>query len=175
LSIYKGDPMENLLRCSKCGQYKNPSEFIKDKNTTRGYVYMCKPCWNEYYEEPKRKDKRRAYQRERNKKLYSKNRDEILKKAREKNKQDPEAQMFRMYKYKYGLTREDYIKLMENQGGSCAICGNKFSESIKAHVDHCHTTDVVRGLLCGACNRGIGLLKEDPKIFQSAADYLYLH
>ena len=39
-------------------------------------------------------------------------------------------------------------------------------------VDHCHTTGKVRGLLCQSCNTGIGLLKEDTKLFMAAIEYL---
>jgi len=39
-------------------------------------------------------------------------------------------------------------------------------------VDHCHQSGAVRGLLCADCNMGIGKLKEDPLVFQSAIQYL---
>ena len=75
---------------------------------------------------------------------------------------------------RYGLTRDDFWKLLEKQGGVCAICGT--SEPGKGRtrmcVDHCHRTGKVRGLLCGSCNRSIGQLGDDPDILQRAADYL---
>ena len=43
------------------------------------------------------------------------------------------------------------------------------------HVDHDHRTNSVRGLLCGSCNRGIGLLQENPKHLYRAAQYITDH
>lgn len=40
------------------------------------------------------------------------------------------------------------------------------------HVDHCHTSNKVRGLLCGGCNVGIGMFREDKAIFLAALAYL---
>ncbi|MEU2875492.1 endonuclease VII domain-containing protein [Streptomyces sp. NPDC007070] len=41
-----------------------------------------------------------------------------------------------------------------------------------AHVDHCHRTGRVRGVLCFNCNSGLGLLRDDPDVVYRAADYL---
>ena len=76
---------------------------------------------------------------------------------------------------KYGLTSEKYNQMVENQGGVCAICKTKpnFNKWKKRFaIDHCHTTGRVRGLLCDACNRGIGMLKDDPSILENAIKYL---
>lgn len=77
---------------------------------------------------------------------------------------------------KYGLTRDMFDTLWMIQGGCCAICGEQFHEyeegHQREHVDHDKVTGKVRGLLCNACNRGIGYLKHDPKIFHAAADYM---
>lgn len=54
------------------------------------------------------------------------------------------------------------------QGGRCAVCG----EEKKLHVDHCHDTGKVRGMLCFACNTGIGKLKDDPDLLLAAHRYL---
>ena len=77
-------------------------------------------------------------------------------------------------KNKYGITEEDYQLMFDNQGGKCAICLSvKQSGKWQRHgVDHCHTTGVVRALLCNACNRGIGLLKDNPELLRSAANYI---
>lgn len=64
--------------------------------------------------------------------------------------------------HKYGLTLADKTRMHQEQDGSCAICRELVAlEDI--HVDHCHTSGKVRGLLCGACNKALGLLKDDPK------------
>lgn len=81
----------------------------------------------------------------------------------------------------YGLTVEQYDALLLAQNRRCAICrtdtpANKRGRAIRAFcVDHDHETGAVRGLLCSACNRGIGLLKDDVAIAEAAADYLKRH
>ena len=58
----------------------------------------------------------------------------------------------------YGLSLDDYEALSEAQGYRCAICdGNWVGRLV---VDHCHKTQRVQGLLCNACNRGLGMLKD---------------
>jgi hypothetical protein len=69
---------------------------------------------------------------------------------------------------KYNLTIEAYDLLSESQQGLCKIC----NLMKKLHVDHDHKTGKVRGLLCGSCNRAIGLLQENLKVFIAAMEYL---
>lgn len=71
---------------------------------------------------------------------------------------------------KYGITPEDYDRMLKEQGG-CAICGatEPGGRGKNFHVDHCHSTGRVRGLLCHHCNVGIGMLREN---FEDAAKYL---
>lgn len=70
--------------------------------------------------------------------------------------------------FTYGLTGDDYLKMYNNQSGLCAIC----QASDKLVIDHCHTTNKVRGLLCGKCNTALGLLKDNIEYFQRAIEYL---
>jgi hypothetical protein len=81
----------------------------------------------------------------------------------------------------YGLTVEQYYQILADQGGACATCGAKnpgtrnykrMGKSEYFYVDHCHTTGRVRGLLCGACNRAIGYLKDDPEVCDKVSAYL---
>jgi hypothetical protein len=71
----------------------------------------------------------------------------------------------------YGVTREDYNRVLEEQDFSCKICRKK-TEQETLHVDHDHTTMKFRGLLCGNCNRAIGLFKDDPALLHAAIAYL---
>jgi len=40
------------------------------------------------------------------------------------------------------------------------------------HIDHDHTTGVVRGVLCKPCNTGLGLLGDSEEGLSRALDYL---
>lgn len=61
-------------------------------------------------------------------------------------------------KSKYGITRDAYDSLLSAQGERCAVCRCDFASLPKhqIHVDHCHNTEVVRGILCHACNTLLG-------------------
>lgn len=76
----------------------------------------------------------------------------------------------------YGLTPEQFIEMEAKQEGRCAICKRKPTGSTpqvsRLHVDHCHLTGRVRGLLCHRCNLAIGQLYEDPELFRNALEYL---
>lgn len=69
---------------------------------------------------------------------------------------------------KHGLAIEDVRAMRHAQGDRCAIC----EEMTQLQVDHDHESGRVRGMLCGSCNRGIGLLKDDPNALRRAARYI---
>ena len=71
----------------------------------------------------------------------------------------------------YGITPEDYRRMMDEQEGKCALCNEECSGN-RLSVDQNHDTGKVRGLLCRNCSRGLGLLKEDPSILLRAIQYL---
>jgi hypothetical protein len=73
---------------------------------------------------------------------------------------------------KYGLTSEEFDKMMTKQDNSCAICFKQFDLKVRPCVDHCHATGKVRGLLCRSCNLGIGHLGDDPARVLKAHQYL---
>ena len=73
-------------------------------------------------------------------------------------------------RWKYGLTSEQLSALQAAAQGRCGICDVEFGEDF--HVDHCHETGLVRGLLCPRCNKGIGWLNDDPAAVLSAYFYL---
>lgn len=76
---------------------------------------------------------------------------------------------------KYGITATEYNRILEEQHGGCAICGRANSGDsthVRFHVDHCHSTGVVRGLLCSNCNTGIGKFEDDPDRLNKASMYL---
>src|SRR5688500_1693885 len=66
-----------------------------------------------------------------------------------------EAARWNQIKINYGITKDDYLAMLERQGGVCATCGNPPTDKPLC-VDHDHTTGVVRGLLCHRCNKALG-------------------
>lgn len=78
----------------------------------------------------------------------------------------------------YGITVEDYHALEKSQGYVCAICkkpeSNRWSVDVpfSLAVDHDHNTGIVRGLLCGNCNTGIGKFYDSKELLESAIRYL---
>jgi len=82
-------------------------------------------------------------------------------------------------KNKYGISEAEYEKQLAKQIGKCAICGKKFDFKNKnrdtIHIDHCHTTGRIRGLLCGECNKGIGFFHDNPELLLAAIKYIKKH
>jgi hypothetical protein len=70
---------------------------------------------------------------------------------------------------KYGITLDEYKHQCQIRNYVCDICDTRVEV---LHVDHCHETNVVRGYLCGSCNRGIGLLKDSSQVCFNASRYL---
>jgi hypothetical protein len=80
----------------------------------------------------------------------------------------------------YGISIDDYRSMLAEQGGVCAICKQPETRVVRRvvsrlHVDHCHTTHKVRGLLCHRCNTALGQFCDDETVLQSAIDYLRKH
>lgn len=68
------------------------------------------------------------------------------------------------------ITFDQFEALFASQGGRCQICRRVPGDTL--HVDHCHTTKVIRGLLCGECNRGLGNFRDCTQLLTSAIEYL---
>jgi|ERR1035437_4401095 hypothetical protein len=85
---------------------------------------------------------------------------------RKKNKHRRAAVTF---KYRVGISYEDRDAILVGQGNVCAICG---TPGTKWTVDHCHTTKIIRGVLCRLCNLGLGHFRDNPKILAAAIRYL---
>ncbi len=86
-----------------------------------------------------------------------------------RSKKSKEQQIFDIH----GITMAQYDAMLEKQGGVCKICGtNTPGGRGRYHVDHCHKTGKIRGLLCNRCNIGLGQFKDNSKILTAAAHYL---
>ncbi|MBC7593304.1 MAG: hypothetical protein H7288_05100, partial [Kineosporiaceae bacterium] len=70
----------------------------------------------------------------------------------------------------YGLTWEDEIRVVAEQGGGCGVCGDLPDRAYD--IDHDHVTGAFRGFLCGRCNKGLGLLGDSIEGLRKALLYL---
>jgi hypothetical protein len=106
---------------------------------------LTKP-FGEFYRAAKRKDGLQAYCKE-------------CEKARARDSRarnyTPEQKRRWHVKTRYGMTPAEVEAMREKQGHACALCRSPF-ESVREHIDHCHNTGAVRGILCMACNLKIG-------------------
>lgn len=139
--------MSEHKRCTSCNEIKPISEYTKNgfnQHNKQMYKSKCKPCYNAY---------KSAWRLSRPDN-YEKTKDTELKRL-------------------YGIGYQEYLKMLAAQQYACAICGTTDTGAYKAfHVDHCHDTGTVRGLLCSNCNTGIGNLNDDINLLQRAIEYL---
>jgi DNA-directed RNA polymerase subunit RPC12/RpoP len=74
---------------------------------------------------------------------------------------------------RYGLTQEDYDRILDEQGGGCGICGKLYVPGQRVfHIDHDHVTGKTRGILCSTCNHLLGNAADSVGILESAVKYL---
>jgi hypothetical protein len=142
-----------MKTCTKCKAEKPATEFWPDRRRASGLMSRCKVC---------KTDDARHYRASRpgyHKDVYARSR---------------EATRERHLVRKYGVTLADYDAMLKTQGGKCAICLSPESAQYKGvfHVDHCHATGAVRGLLCRGCNHMLGSVGDDPAVLRRAIAYL---
>ena len=103
--------------------------------------------------------------REYNKKYYLENK-------YKRKKEDPQKSTNRQLLNNYGITLEDKNTMVKEQHHKCLICKNKFISSRDTHVDHCHSTGKIRGILCRNCNAMLGGSRDDVEILANGIKYL---
>lgn len=148
--------------CTRCKKdlLATAEYFYRHKGRKDGLASQCKDCDRQLRQQNREKN-RQCQQR-----YVQRNRGKV---------QD------RHYQRKYGMTRVQYQLMLRSQDGACAICG--LPETIKDQsgkilplaVDHNHAANEVRGLLCGNCNRAVGIMKDNPGLLRLAAAYLEKH
>ena len=98
----------------------------------------------------------------------------------EYNKENSETVRAQYLKRQYGLTFEEFDAMLSKQDNCCAICGTdkpskNRGRTRRFHVDHCHTTGKIRGLLCKSCNIALGEVEDNIHILKSMIQYLESH
>ncbi len=143
--------------CTKCNLEKEFSEFGKMKHGKFGLRAACKLCQNEEF-----------------KQYYKNNKSSVNAKNQEweRTPKGKIAKRFYYIKKMYGLTKDEWLEMLESQNNSCKIC-NTYSDDLGFfHTDHDHDSGKVRGLLCKNCNTILGHAKDNIDILNNAIKYL---
>jgi Recombination endonuclease VII len=165
-----------MKKCTDCKLLRPKVEFSKNRTRPDGLQSTCKPCgqkrWSEYYQKNKTEVLAVAA-------VYRANNQDKTKAAAAKWRAEQPAEYSRELHLmrEYGITGAIYDRMLLEQGGVCAICGTSDPGRSKGKpkswcVDHNHETGQVRGLLCGPCNRALGMLKEKSSTVLRAYQYL---
>lgn len=156
------------ISCARCKIIKPLADF--PVRTTKGkarYWSYCISCSNSYQRDqrasdPDANEKARAYYRE-----NAERKRELARNCRTPEKTKSGALR------KYGITLSEYLTLLENQHGVCAVCKRPPRGRRKfLAVDHNHKTGDIRGLLCITCNVGLGALGDSTELLYAALAYL---
>lgn len=139
-----------MKKCKECSRNRSLDEFHNSSKSKDGKQALCKPCNIE---------KVREWQRN-NPEKY----EEIWK--RSSNNRD----WFRSKASKYDIDVDDLVSLFEETGGVCIICGGPSDRDLV--IDHCHTSNKIRGLLCGPHNAALGLFNDSIEELEAAIKYL---
>ena len=132
--------------CTKCKEEKPLTEYSKAKSNRLGVQSYCKVC---------QKAHGRKYKSSPSYKVRRKHQDLVR---------------------RYGLTLNEYEARLEAQGYKCVTCNEDLGDNPNhIHVDHCHSTGKVRGILCTHCNRALGAVKDNPGTLKNLQLYLLLN
>jgi hypothetical protein len=158
--------------CNTCLELKPLADFYGSAGMRDGHRGDCKDC-----------------NREASKRRRAANRQAAIERTQQWRRENPER--YRAYRTEYnarperkrrmrdayyrrtfGISADEVDRLIAAQGGVCAICGTTPEREASWHVDHCHQSGRVRGVLCLNCNQGLGKLGESPELLERAAAYL---
>ncbi|MEU7568121.1 endonuclease domain-containing protein [Streptomyces fradiae] len=175
--------LSETKRCPRCGEAKPRAAFAKNRSTRDGLQAYCRPCGAEYHQQRQLARGKKVRPRvpvpaghkycrqcgmikphgewDRNRSAS----DGLSTACKECRRAKARAAHL---KRQYGLTEAEREELIREQGGVCVICLSARPE----HVDHCHETGRVRGVLCFSCNAALGQLKDRPAAMRRAADYV---
>jgi hypothetical protein len=173
-----------LKICTVCKMVKPYDQYGSHKRTLNSLNPQCKDCVNvrsaadyqksidvrrkqhkEYYENHKQESRARSEKRNILK------HDDIKHWYKENHKKYKQLHAAKARFRIYGLTEDDYRKMLEEQKNKCLICESDFTAK-GPQIDHCHKTGKVRGILCSLCNTAIGKLKDSVEIITRAAKYV---
>ena len=168
--------------CTTCKERKGFSKFTRVPALVDGYNHKCRECYNKSRRSKPTPNSTRTkeevqYDITRRTKVCSKcgERKPFNKFGRHRHGADGydthcyKCKSKRERKYmphrRYGISREAYDSM---KAVPCEACGTMENLCI----DHCHTTEKVRGTLCSNCNTALGLLNEDTERMDKLKEYI---
>lgn len=151
-----------MKTCTKCKVTRPREEFRKQPQNKDGLQSHCKFCQNAAKENWRKRNIERVNAHAKG--LYLSN------PIRAKGRQ--------VQKFFKGLSWQEsfdkYQSMLKEQNNACEICKTK--DHMRAlHIDHCHKSGKVRGLLCHNCNLTLGRMNESVELFQAVISYLNKH
>lgn len=161
--------------CPKCGETKPLTfEFWFRVNEPRRFQTPCKLCtavinasW--YLKTSTRKKRTKMSEEDRRLRQGESQRKRRINHIGKVRLLERKCSLKRLY----GISIDQYNQMFAAQGGCCAICKETTERHSKFwHVDHCHGTKRVRGILCARCNTMLGHARDNASILQGAIDYL---
>jgi hypothetical protein len=169
---------EGVKRCVRCGEFKPRAAFARKRSNLDGLQQHRRDCATRYHHRaaeprvlgpedsvPAGHKRCRGCGEVKPHSEWHRKRDGLASRCKACRAVVAPAQ--RLWR-KYRLTEAERDGLIASQGGVCCLC----LSAPATHVDHCHKTGRVRGVLCFNCNSGLGLLRDNPDAMNRAADYL---
>jgi len=158
-------------QCSKCKNKLPLSDFYQRTNANSHHS-ACKVCERimakDWYERNKEKATTKV------KEWRQKNIDAVKRYRTENRQKNYRQELVR----KYGVELTWFDEKLKTQGNVCVCCKRQFefgNKQTTPHVDHCHSTGKVRGILCNRCNTVLGLCEDNKELFKNLIGYLECH
>lgn len=181
VAIWNGEIRAKEKFCVRCNTTKPISEFRVGRYKKRsglhglGISAFCTTCENADCRE--RYKANPTQMQDYQKKYRAENLDYV------KRRDARSKRSWKMALRRLGLTQEDYFRILETQGGVCAVCSQppkihhcaKFDLVPVLALDHDHQTGKFRGLLCVQCNLALGNLRENLESATRLVEYIKTH
>lgn len=153
-------------KCTKCKNVLDLSNFRErkqknNKDGTKSYWPSCKKCEYEYSKEYRVKNKET---------VLKWRRDSYKKRPTKINKEKRIKQVLK--KYNIGAANIDNMVEYVHTKTTCEICNKDITGKGDKHIDHCHSTNNFRGVLCQSCNLALGLVQDNINVLRSMIRYL---
>lgn len=170
-------------KCTVCHQPKPLTDFYK-KGKSKYLASACKECtkidlkkYREKYPIKIKDANRISYfkkreERIKTQKVWADNNPDKVKEAKRRHKQrNPNYSRLLTLK-RHNISYQHFEKMITDSKNKCEICGSEFKSIPSIHLDHCHKSGKVRGLLCSFCNTALGLIKDDVLVLNKMINYL---